>query len=83
MSWIGYRTSSDKESPRLGSWYRPGDRIEPFAMQAGRTYGFEYDLYGCHDRPWTISARFTDDAGLHGQIDSALHLERLESTPDW
>jgi hypothetical protein len=31
----------------------------------------------------TMTARFTDDAGLHWQIDHDLHLEKLDSRDDW
>jgi hypothetical protein len=83
MTWIGYRTAYDKQSSKLGTWYRPEDRDTPFAMQRGRIYGFEFDLHGRRERPWRISTRFTDDADLHWQIDPELHLEKLDGTSDW
>jgi len=30
-----------------------------------------------------MKVRFTDDAGLHWQIDHDLHLEKLEHRDDW
>jgi hypothetical protein len=83
MTWIGYQTAYDKQSPKLGTWYRPEHRDTPFAMMRGRIYGFEFDLHNRHDRHWKISVRFTDDAGLHWQIDSELHLEKLDGISDW
>jgi hypothetical protein len=30
-----------------------------------------------------VTARFTDDAGLHWQVDPDLHLEKLDDRDDW
>lgn len=38
---------------------------------------------GERERYWSISARFTDDAGLHWEIDHHLHLEKIENRADW
>ena len=83
MTWIGSRIEADYESPRLGTWYRPKYFNAPLVMRRDSVFGFEYDLGGDHDRHWTTTARFTDDAGLHWQIDHELHLQRLDGAPDW
>jgi hypothetical protein len=30
-----------------------------------------------------VTARFTDDAGLHWQVDPDLHVEKLPDRSDW
>lgn len=48
---------------------------------SGNLFGFVFEL-ALADEPVPLFARFTDDAGLHWQIDGNLHLTRLEDR-DW
>lgn len=51
-------------------------------LRAGLTCGFSF-AYPAREYPEARHvARFTDDAGLHWQIDQELHLERLDER-DW
>ena len=52
-------------------------------IRAGSQYGFllRFDIEKNPDA--RIAARFTDDAGLHWQIDQDLHLESLDKRDDW
>jgi hypothetical protein len=52
-------------------------------VRAGERVGFIfiYDVSQYPDARFT--ARFTDDAGLHWQIDEDLHLEKLANRDDW
>lgn len=52
-------------------------------LRAGLDAEFEFPL-DLRDHPEArITARFTDDAGLHWQIDHDLHLEQLADRSDW
>jgi hypothetical protein len=52
-------------------------------LRAGLTYSFGFEK-GPDDYPdATVTARFTDDAGMHWQIDHDLHLTRLDNRDDW
>ena len=62
----------------------PGERTSSIpVLKVGRRgaflWGFTTDRY---PRP-RFSARFTDDVGLHWQIDQELHLVKLENRDDW
>lgn len=52
-------------------------------IRAGETYGFAFEL-NSHRVPigGNGEARFTDDAGLHWQLDDDLHLEQVPNR-DW
>lgn len=52
-------------------------------IRAGSQYGFllRFDLE--HNPDARLAARFTDDAGIHWQIDHDLHLEKLDNRDDW
>jgi hypothetical protein len=52
-------------------------------IRAGSQYGFllRFDLEAHPDA--RLAARFTDDAGLHWQIDQDLHLQLLHNRDDW
>jgi hypothetical protein len=51
-------------------------------MRPGTPFGFKFG-FGQRDHPESqVSARFTDDAGLHWQIDNDLHLAKLDNR-DW
>ena len=52
-------------------------------VRAGTQFGFllRFDL-GAHPDP-RLAARFTDDAGLHWQVDQDLHLQPLHDRDDW
>ena len=51
-------------------------------IRAGSRFGFQTPLpVADHGAAW-IKVRFTDDAGLHWEIDSDLHLAKLASR-DW
>jgi hypothetical protein len=53
-------------------------------IRAGQRYGFVFEIsiqrIFINDGIW---ARFTDDAGLHWQIDPDLHLDKLDARDDW
>ncbi len=52
-------------------------------IRAGQTFGFRFPFpFGDHPDA-RMKVRFTDDAGLHWQIDHDLHLEKLEHRDDW
>jgi hypothetical protein len=48
----------------------------------GEAYGFVFEITAHRALMDSEVVRFTDDAGLHWQIDHDLHLERL-SDRDW
>lgn len=52
-------------------------------MRSGRQFGFlvQLDLDAYPDV--RLATRFTDDAGLHWQIDQDLHLQQLDNRGDW
>jgi hypothetical protein len=51
--------------------------------RAGETwaFNFQHEFRGYSDARMTL--RFTDDAGLHWQIDHDLHLQKLDNRDDW
>ena len=75
------------EQPRV-----PGSRLRlvgaipvssASVIRGGETYGFAFELESNH-MPFSRGvARFTDDAGLHWQLDEDLHLEKLDNRDDW
>jgi hypothetical protein len=52
-------------------------------VRAGQAAAFVF-IYEITDYPdATVTVRFTDDAGLHWQIDPDLHLHKLDNRDDW
>ena len=52
-------------------------------MRAGKTGALIFP-FGARENPDArITVRFTDDAGLHWQIDHDLHLQKLDNRDDW
>lgn len=58
----------------------PGDRLE--SLRSGGRAGFECGFPYTTWSHGTLSVRFTDDAGLHWQLDQEHHLEHLPER-DW
>lgn len=56
-------------------------KVSLVPASARAVFIFIYDVPGHPDA--RITARFTDDAGLHWQIDHDLHLEKLDNRDDW
>ncbi len=54
----------------------------PF-IRAGLRFGFQFPFPANDHLEAQMKVLFTDDAGLHWQIDSDLHLERLKTRHDW
>lgn len=52
-------------------------------IRAGGTAGFTLPLPALSYSLAFYSVRFTDDAGLHWQIDPDMHLEKLPNRDDW
>jgi hypothetical protein len=52
-------------------------------VRAGEVAGFVFEVDTEGNPTARVTARFTDDAGLHWQIDPDLHLEKLTSRDDW
>ena len=50
---------------------------------AGETGAFLFPVGVRLNRDARTAVRFTDDAGLHWQIDHDLHLEKLDNRDDW
>jgi hypothetical protein len=69
-------TAGEKELVR---WH-PGDRVLP--LRAGIRVGFVFWCPVDEFPDARLAVRFTDDAGLHWQIDQDLHLEPLRHR-DW
>ena len=61
----------------------PADGSTVPLIRAGSRYGFlvRFDLEKNPDT--RLAVRFTDDAGLHWQIDHDLHLEQLDNRDGW
>lgn len=72
--------SAPGEPPRLIDWL---PRSSARVIRAGQTYGLAFEL-NSHRVPIGEGgeARFTDDAGLHWQLDENLHLKQLPHR-DW
>jgi hypothetical protein len=78
-----------RRGPFVPSGFEPGKHFPLVSegscaslIRVAESYGFVFALeYGHPDA--RISARFTDDGGLHWQIDHDLHLEKLSSRDDW
>ena len=51
-------------------------------LRAGHTAGFVWSFTAAQYPRLLAWIRFTDDAGLHWEIDTALHLEKLKRR-DW
>jgi hypothetical protein len=52
-------------------------------IRINHSYGFAFSV-GADGHPTAhVMARFTDDAGLHWQLDQDLHLEKLIGRDDW
>jgi hypothetical protein len=75
---------TDSGSPaHRGMMHDPAEGSTVPLIRASSQYGFlfKFDL---EKNPGTrLAARFTDDAGLHRQIEQDLHLEKLDSRDDW
>lgn len=52
-------------------------------IQVGETAAFAFSVETAEHPKARITARFTDDIGLHWQIDPDLHLEKLPNRDDW
>jgi len=66
---------------RLVSDSVKGTRVP--VVRVGLTWAFVFP-FGNRDQPEArIAARFTDDVGLHWQINHDLHLEKLENRDNW
>jgi hypothetical protein len=52
-------------------------------IRIGHSYGFAFGV-GVDEHPMAqVIARFTDDIGLHWQLDQDLHLKKLGNRSDW
>jgi hypothetical protein len=58
-----------------------GSRLSLIRAGEAWMFIFRYDVDGHPDA--TMTARFTDCAGLYWQIDHDLHLEKLDNRDDW
>jgi len=74
---VGQLTTTPLDSHRAILNQPPDGNAIPL-IRAGSQYGFliRFDLEKNPDA--RLAARFTDDAGLHWQIDQDLHLEPLD-----
>jgi hypothetical protein len=52
-------------------------------IRVGEAGGFVFEAQTAEHPKARIAARFTDDAGLHWQIDHDLHLEKLDKRDNW
>ena len=52
-------------------------------VRAGEAAAFIFEVDPSSYAEARMSARFTDDAGLHWQINHDLHLEPLDNRDDW
>jgi hypothetical protein len=52
-------------------------------LRAGETGSFVFAVGTEQDPEARVTLRFTDDAGLHWQIDHDLHLEKLDNRDGW
>ena len=74
---------------RLGPGREPPSLIDEipnfrtFRIRPGEAYGFVFAISIHWQLMDSEAARFTDDAGLHWQIDYDLHLEPLNDRNDW
>jgi hypothetical protein len=52
-------------------------------IRINHSYGFAFSV-GSDEYPMAqVTARFTDDVGLHWQLDQDLHLKKLDDRNDW
>lgn len=82
MTWLGVHVAWDENSEELGTWELFGGSDHSRIMRGGSIHGFKFDIREDYALPWHISARFTDDSGLHWEIDPYLHLKRLKDRND-
>jgi hypothetical protein len=52
-------------------------------IRSGETGAFLFPVGARLNQDARVAVRFTDDAGLHWQIDHDLHLEKLDNRDDW
>jgi hypothetical protein len=52
-------------------------------IRIGHTCGFSFDVAADEHPMAQVMTRFTDDAGLHWQLDQDLHLQKLDNRHDW
>jgi hypothetical protein len=68
---------------KSGQVFFPGEPSSTMpVLRAGETAGFVWDFTTAMWELLISSVRFTDDAGLHWEIDGTLHLEKL-AEHDW
>jgi type II secretory pathway pseudopilin PulG len=60
----------------------PSEKPSITLIRAGETGAFLFPV-GRLNLDAQVTVRFTDDAGVHWQIDHDLHLEKLENRDDW
>jgi cell division protein FtsL len=80
---VGQLTTGLQTDGRRATLNQPADGSMVPLIRPGSQYGFllRFDL---ETHPGTrLAARFTDDAGLHWQIDQDLHLQPLDNRDDW
>jgi hypothetical protein len=61
----------------------PPERPDIPLVRAGETGTLLFPVGAGLNPDARVTARFTDDAGLHWQIDHDLHLEKLDNRDDW
>jgi hypothetical protein len=52
-------------------------------IRAGSSYGYIFSFEMIKHLDASLAARFTDDAGVHWQLDQDMHLVRLDDRTDW
>jgi hypothetical protein len=52
-------------------------------IRVNRSYGFAFGVSADDNPSAQVTIRFTDDVGLHWQLDQDLHLQKLENRNDW
>lgn len=80
---VGQLTTGLQTEEHRAMLNQPADGGMVPLIRPGSQYGFllSFDLEA---HPGArLAARFTDDAGLHWQIDQDLHLEKLDNRDDW
>lgn len=63
------------------NYFADGDRFD--LIRAGTSGGFAFPREVEDHRKAAVTARFTDDAGLHWEVDHDLSLARLDNRDDW